>query len=151
MTGAPTELSALRSTVPAPRVDPEMRAYWEAAGLSRLLVTSCHSCDAVIWHPRPFCPVCSSLDVGWTEASGFGVIYSYTVVRKGGEAEYAAQMPYVLAYVELDEGPRMMTNIVDVDLPSLAIGLRVRAVFHAVGDGTALTRFTRAEPVKGAP
>jgi len=142
MTGS-DRLASLADVIPVPRIDPEQRAYWQGTTREQLLLTSCNSCGEVIWHPRPFCPSCSSADVSWMPASGSGVIYSYTIVRVGAEAEYARQMPYVLAYVELDEGPRVLTNVVGVTEEDLSIGLPVRAVFHH-GRGFALTRFSAA-------
>jgi uncharacterized OB-fold protein len=76
----------------------------------------------------------------WLQVSGRGRIYSYTVNHRG-EGAYQSSPPYVLAYVELDEGPRMMTNVVGADEAKLAVGLPVEVVFHDTGEGTALPRF----------
>jgi uncharacterized OB-fold protein len=100
----------------------------------------------VIWYPRPFCPSCASTRVAWIEASGRGTVYSFTVNRRG-QADlpaYREAGTYVLAYVELEEGPRMLTNIVDCDPDSVHIGQRVEVVFHDTGQGTALPRFRPA-------
>jgi uncharacterized OB-fold protein len=86
------------------------------------------------------CPACGSLDTEWIEASGRGTVYSFTVVRRGAGA-YRDAGPYVLAYVELAEGPRVMTNIVDCDPELINIGDRVEVVFHDTGQGAALPRF----------
>ncbi len=97
----------------------------------------------MIWFPRPFCPECASTRVDWFQASGRGTVYSYTVNRRGGAdlPEYRNAGVYVLAYVELEEGPRLMTNIVDCDPDSVRIGQPVEVVFHDTGQGTALPRF----------
>ena len=107
------------------------------------MLPRCQDCQTLIWYPRPFCPDCGSLSVGWEQASGRGTIYSYTVNRRGAGdlAEYRTVDPYVLAYVDLEEGPRVMTNIVDCDPDSVAIGQAVEVVFHDTGQGTALPRF----------
>ena len=131
---------------PAPLVLPEVKAFWDGTAEGRLLLPRCDDCQVFIWYPRPFCPSCASTRVSWVEASGRGSIYSYTVNRRG-QADLSAYKEagvYVLAYVELDEGPRMMTNIVDCDPDSVKIGQRVQVVFHDTGEGTALPRFRPA-------
>jgi uncharacterized protein len=131
---------------PAPVVLPEVKQFWDATAEGRLLLPRCEVCQTIIWFPRPFCPVCSSLKIGWFAASGKGTIYSYTVNRRGQAdlAAYRAAGVYVLAYVELDEGPRVMTNIVECDPDSVRIGQRVEAVFNDTGEGNALIRFRPA-------
>ena len=128
---------------PAPVVQPEVKVFWDATAEGRLLLPRCEDCRTVIWFPRPYCPACGSLNVTWIEASGRGTIYTFTVNRRGAGdlAEYRQVGPYVLAYVELEEGPRVMTNIVDCDPDTVAIGQAVEVVFHDTGQGTALPRF----------
>ena len=128
---------------PAPFVHPEVKPFWEATAEGRLVLPKCLECDTLIWYPRPFCPNCASTRVDWIAASGRGSIYSFTVNRRG-QADLAAYREagvYVLAYVELEEGPRVMTNIVDCDPDSVRIGQQVEVVFHDTGQGTALPRF----------
>ena len=128
---------------PAPVVLPEVKQFWDATAEGRLLLPRCADCQTVIWYPRPYCPACASLNVVWFEASGRGSIYSFTVNRRGQAdlSAYREAGTYVLAYVELEEGPRVMTNIVDCDPESVKIGQPVQLVFHATGEGTALARF----------
>ena len=131
---------------PAPLVLPEVKPFWDGTAEGRLLLPRCEDCQVFIWYPRPFCPSCASTRVSWVEASGRGTVYSYTINRRG-QADLSAYKEagvYVLAYVELDEGPRMMTNIVDCDPDSVKIGQRVQVVFHDTGEGTALPRFRPA-------
>jgi uncharacterized protein len=125
---------------PAPAVNAETKEFWAATAAGRLLVKRCEDCGTLIWYPRAICPACSSLRTEWLEVSGRGSIYSYTVNNRG-EGAYLGAPPFVLAYVELDEGLRMMTNIVDADPADLAVGLAVEVVFHDTGDGAALPRF----------
>ena len=128
---------------PAPHVLPEVKPFWDATGEGRLVLPRCVECQTVVWYPRPFCPSCGSLKVEWVQASGRGSVYSFTVNRRG-QADLPAYRDagvYVLAYVELDEGPRVMTNIVDCDPDDVRIGQRVEVVFHDTGQGTALVRF----------
>ena len=131
---------------PAPVVLPEVKTFWDATAEGRLLLPRCEDCQAVIWYPRPFCPACGSLRVTWFEASGRGTVYSFTVNRRGTAdlPEYRQVGPYVLAYVELEEGPRVMTNIVDCDPDSVRIGQPVAVVFHDTGSVAALPRFRLA-------
>jgi uncharacterized OB-fold protein len=128
---------------PAPFVLPEVKPYWEGTARGELLLPRCLDCQTLIWYPRPFCPSCASTRVEWVPASGHGTVYSYTVNRRGVAdlAAYRDAGVYVLAYVELEEGPRMMTNIVDCDPDTVHIGQKVELVFHDTGEGNALPRF----------
>jgi uncharacterized OB-fold protein len=128
---------------PAPFVLPEVKPFWDATAEGRLVLPKCTECGTFIWFPRPFCPECASTSVEWVQASGKGTVYSYTVNRRGvaDMAAYREAGVYVLAYVELEEGPRIMTNIVDCDPDSVRIGQQVELVFHDTGQGTALARF----------
>jgi uncharacterized OB-fold protein len=128
---------------PAPQATLETRRFWDATVNGRLLLPRCDDCSTVIWYPRRFCPACGSRSVSWFEASGRGSIYSFTITRIG-QGRYREAPPYVFAYVELDEGPRVMTNIVDCDSERLEIGQAVKVVFHDTGEGSALPRFTPA-------
>jgi uncharacterized OB-fold protein len=128
---------------PAPHVTPETKPYWDATTEGRLLLRTCRACAAVIWYPRSLCPECGSFDTEWTEASGRGTIFTFSVNRRG-QGAYRGASPYVLAYVELEEGPRMMTNIVDCDVDAIRIGDPVRVVFHDTGADAALPRFRPA-------
>jgi uncharacterized OB-fold protein len=127
---------------PAPQVNVETQPFWDATAEGKLLLAHCNACDTPIWYPRLFCPVCNSFDVGWVQASGKGTIYSYTVNRRG-QGEYR-DLVYVLAYVELEEGPRVLTNIVDCDVEKLTVGQPVQVVFQDTGKGAALPRFRPA-------
>ncbi len=135
---------------PKPPVDPAIATYWNAANEGRLVLPRCRACSLVIWYPRSFCPDCSSRDIEWFDSTGGGSVYSYTVTRRG-QGAYRDSAPYVLAYVELDDGPRVLTNIVDVDVESpdqaeVFVGLRVVAVFDQVPEtDTALLRFRPAD------
>jgi uncharacterized OB-fold protein len=142
--GGPSPSSSLPA--PAPAVNPETKEFWAATAQGRLLLKRCLDCDSAIWYPRAICPECASPRTEWFEASGRGRIYSYTVNHRGDGA-YKDAAPYVLAYVELDEGPRMMTNIVAADGAGLAIDRPVEVVFDDTGDGSALPRFRLAAPL----
>ena len=122
---------------PAPLANPETKPFWEAAAEGRLLLKRCRSCGEVHYYPRAYCPFCGSGETEWQPASGAGTIYSYSVMRR-------AEAPYAIAYVTLDEGVTMMTNLVDCDLDAIRIGQRVRLVFKPTEGGPPVPAFTPA-------
>lgn len=126
----------------APQVSPETQAFWDATARGALLLKRCDACATVIWYPRELCPACGHTATTWFEASGRGTVYSFTVTRRGGP--FNAEGPYVLAYVELEEGPRVLTNVVGCDPDEVAIGLAVTVTFDDTGEGSALYRFRPA-------
>lgn len=117
---------------------PENREYWQAVDEGRLLIKRCGDCKKPHHYPRARCPFCGSAATAWEAASGRGRIYSFTIVR------YASP-PYSPAYVTLDEGPTMLSTMVDCDFDALAIGARVRVVFREGADGRKLPMFTIEE------
>lgn len=135
-----TEATAPVMPAPAPIVNPENKPFWDATLEGRLVLPKCQSCGSINWYPRVFCPECGKFGVDWIDAAGTGTIYTFAITRRGMGA-YGKAGAYVLAYVELDEGPRIMTNIVDCDVDSINIGDKVRVVFHGTGAGAALPRF----------
>lgn len=112
---------------PSPVPDPDTEAFWQAAKDGTLMIGSCRNCGEKHYYPRSVCPHCGSDDVTLVASSGTGAIYSWSVLRR-------ADPPYAIAYVTLDDGPTMMTNIVDCDLDALAIGQRVELVFSPTED-----------------
>ena len=113
---------------------PQTRLFWAAAAQGQFLLPRCNSCERVHWYPRPFCPLCKSQSVDWVPASGHGVVYSFSVMRK-------AEQPYVLAYVQLAEGPAMMTNIVDAEFDSIHVGQPVKVAFRRAETGRSVPVF----------
>ena len=97
--------------IPAPPVTPETQPFWSAAAEGRLLIKWCRSCDQAHYYPRSICPFCFGDTTEWREASGRGTIYSYSIMRR-------VPVPYAIAYVTLEEGVTMMTNIVDCGRPA---------------------------------
>lgn len=113
-----TDQTAPRKIAPPP-VGIETKEFWDALSDNRLLIKRCGACSKPHYFPRGLCPFCLSADTHWEQASGDGEIYSLSTMRRGAGA------PYTLAYVTLDEGVSMLTNIVTADHDSLAIGQRV--------------------------
>jgi uncharacterized OB-fold protein len=125
-------------TIPAPAVNPEIRPYFDAAAQGRLLVKRCAACGRYHHYPRAICPHCFSERTEWHEAKGTGTVHTYSVLRRG------VPVPYCIAYVTLDEGVSMMTNIVDCDLDAVRIGQPVRVVFKPTDGGPPVPMFTPA-------
>jgi uncharacterized protein len=123
--------------IPAPNVNVETKVFWDAAREKRFVVPACTACGQAHWYPRAICPFCGSDKVAWRSASGQGVIYTFSVMRRAKE-------PYVIAYVTLAEGPTMMTNIVDCDFDALRIGQPVSVVFQDSEGGPPVPMFRPA-------
>jgi len=117
-----------------PSINMETEAYWAATKQGKLLLKSCDDCGETHWYPRAICPHCSSSNTSWYEGSGNGKIYSFSVMRR-------AQIPYVMAYVTLDEGVSVLTNIVECDFETLYVDQDVEVVFRATEGDQALPLF----------
>lgn len=115
---------------PIPHVDEESRGYWEAARRHELLLQCCRGCEAYRHYPRAVCPACLSSEVEWVACSGRGEIYTFTVTYQNQSPGFAGRVPYVLAYVLLEEGVQMLTNIVDVVPEEVRIGQAVEVSFE---------------------
>ena len=120
---------------PEPTIGTE--AYWEGARNGKLLLKHCTSCNKVHHYPRALCPYCFSDKLEWRAASGKGKVYTYSVMRRAPE-------PYVIAYVTLDEGIKMMTNIVYCDLDKVRIDQPVKVVFKPSENGQPVPMFAPA-------
>jgi len=129
---------------PLPRPSPFSRPFWEAARRHELLIQRCRACSAYIFYPRLNCPECGSRDLEWMGVSGKGKVYSYTVARRATHPAFAGRVPYVIAIVELEEGPRLTTNIVDCDPDSVRIDMPVEVAFEDVDATTSLVMFRPA-------
>jgi uncharacterized OB-fold protein len=129
---------------PLPAPSPLSAPYW--AGLTRreLHIQRCASCGDFVFYPRPHCPSCLSADLGWVEVSGHGKVYSYTIVRRAMNPAFGADVPYVYAIVELEEGPRLMTNVVNCAIEAVQVGMAVKAVYDAVTPEFTLLKFEPA-------
>jgi uncharacterized OB-fold protein len=124
-----------------PTVEDETREYWEAAKRGRLLVKHCNTCGRSHHYPRPFCPFCWSEDVEWRDVSGRGTVYTYSIVYRNDLEPFSAWGAYVPAVVELEEGPRLMTTIVDCPHDELAVGMPVEVAFRDLTDEWAAPDF----------
>ena len=124
-----------------PNTNPESLPFWEAAIKHQLLIQKCRECGSYRFYPRSICPHCLSYEVDWVESSGRGQIYSFTVSYRARSAEFRADVPYNLAIVELEEGVRLMSNIVECKNTDLKIGMPVEVVFEDVTLEITIPRF----------
>jgi uncharacterized OB-fold protein len=131
----------VRFDLPSP--DFETAPYWDALSSGRLLIKRCADCAAVHFYPRPFCPTCWSSNVEWIEASGRGRVYTFSIVRVNDLPPFNERVPYVAAIVELEEGPRIMTNVVDCALEDVEIGMDVVVEYRAISDDITIPVFRR--------
>jgi uncharacterized OB-fold protein len=126
---------------PLPRMDEESRGWWEALVRHELYVQECGACGVRRLPPRALCTACLSSNVRWVRCSGHGVVYSFTVTHQNQAPGFREELPYVLAIVELAEGPRLMTNIVETSPDAVHIGSPVEVVFDDVTPEVTLPRF----------
>jgi uncharacterized OB-fold protein len=126
---------------PLPQPTAETAEYWTAAKSGRLVIQRCTACARHQFYPRPFCTACLSDELEWVEASGCGQIYTYTICHIPANPAMAEQVPYAMAVVDLPEGVRMLTQIVDSDLGQVCIGAAVQVVFESVSDDITLPQF----------
>jgi uncharacterized OB-fold protein len=129
----------VRFDLPTP--DVETQPFWDGCRAGRFLLRRCNACGERHFYPRPFCPKCWSTDVEWEDANGRGTLYTYSVVRQNDLPPFSERVPYVAAIVELDEGPRVMTNIDGDDFDALEIGMRVQVAFRAISDDVTIPVF----------
>lgn len=131
--------------------EPDTEPFWEATKQHELRYQVCNTCSRVVFYPRRHCPHCMSFDLRWETSRGEGTVYTYTIVRQIGHPAFREMAPYAVAWVELDEGFRMVSNIVGVEDPArdVRIGQRVRVTWEDQDAGIALPLFTpirRASP-----
>ena len=124
-------------TIASPEPNPETQKFWDAAKEGKLLIMKCKDTDKPYFYPRARSPFTGSDNVEWVEAKGTGEIYTFSVMKR-------SKIPYCIAYVRLDEGVTMMTNIVDTDLDKVAIGQKVKVVFKETENGQPVAMFTPA-------
>lgn len=130
-------------TLPLPAPNADSAAYWSGAKAGKLMLQRCQACGATWFLSRHLCASCWSDRIEPVEASGRGQVHSFTVIHRAPSAAFAGQVPYVVALIDLAEGPRMLANIVGSGARDVAIGEAVRVTFETRGDG-ALPQFERA-------
>jgi uncharacterized protein len=130
---------------PRPTADWETRGYWEGAGRGELVLQRCRACKTVQHRPRAFCVTCLRDEIEHFVASGRGTVYTFTVTEQNQVPPFRDAVPYVLAYVELEEGPRLLTNVVGCSPDEVRIGMPVRVEFKtSPGDALGVPVFRPA-------
>lgn len=129
---------------PTPNVDWETRAYWEGAGRGELVLQRCGACGAVQHRPRGLCASCLTDAPEHFVATGRGEVFTYTIVRQNQMPRFRDHLPYVVAFVALEEGPQILTHVVGCDPEMVRIGMPVQVEFVPVEDGLAIPRFVPA-------
>ena len=129
----------------SPRIElpssPLTEPFWEATKARRLLLQWCRACDAPIHYPREMCPKCLGSDLEWREASGRGEVYACSVMHRSGNPLMADRVPYVVALIELEEGARMLSNVVGTPPEEVEVGMPVKVAWEELSDGRALPLF----------
>jgi uncharacterized protein len=131
----------LNTPLPQPKPNGDSLPYWNAARERRLLIRQCKACGARHFMPRHLCPECWSDELEWIDSPGLGSVHSFSIVHRAPTPTFAARAPYVIALVDLDEGPRMMANVLGAEAQCIAIGDRVRLTFEDRGDGALIPQF----------
>jgi hypothetical protein len=117
-----------------PEVTPVNAIFWEGTALGELRLRRCQACDHRFRFVSSWCPVCWSADLDWVRASGLGKVSAMTVVHMAPYESVAERVPYVLALIELDEGPVMMSNVIDLPYDQVEIGMPVEVTFENRGE-----------------
>ena len=130
---------------PQPRFpEPDTQPFYDATKEHRLTYQQCNACKNVVFYPRAHCTSCGSRDLAWKDSKGQGTVYTYSVVRLNRHPAFMPLGPYAVAYVDLDEGFRVLTNIVGVNDPltDVKVGQRVKVQWEDQESGIALPMFT---------
>jgi uncharacterized OB-fold protein len=137
-------MSAKEIQYKTPATDWQTLAYWEGCGRGELVLQRCGDCGVVQHRPRGLCASCLSSELEHFVASGRGTVYSFTITLQNVVPQFRGACPYVLAYVDLEEGIRLLTNIVGCDPESVQIGMALKVDFVATSPGLAVPRFIPA-------
>ena len=128
-----------RPVIPVANLD--TKPFWDGCAEGKLMLQRCARCQAYRHPPSPICPNCLSDDHGWVRAQGTGAVYTFVVVRETRRRGWDKMVPYVLAVVALDEGPRILTDLANVAPEEVAIGMPVEVMFEELDGTTKLPLF----------
>ena len=129
---------------PLPAPSEVSRPFWDGLTAGELRLQKCEECRRHIFYPRSFCPHCLSQRLGWVKASGRGTLYSYTVVRRAMNPAFQTDVPYVFAIVQLQEGPRVTTNVVNCAPEDVQVDMPVKAFYDNITPEMTLLKFEPA-------
>jgi uncharacterized protein len=128
--------------IPVPSI--ESKPYWEGLKEHRLLMQRCDGCGEFWFPPSLLCPHCTSERFTWSELSGNGKVFSYVVYHRVYHPGFATEVPYTVAVIELDEGPRMLSNVVGIPPERVVCDMRVKIVYDDITENTTIPKFTPA-------
>ena len=126
--------SGVTPTRPLPQFSALSRPYWEGCRRHELVIQRCSSCSSFMFYPRATCPTCGSKHLVWRTVSGDATLFAFTIARRATHRLLSDRVPYVIAVVELDEGPRLTSTVVDAPFDNLATGLRLKVDFEDFGE-----------------
>ena len=135
---------------PIPTLRGEEKTYFEEAKAGRLVYQRCGGCKAVISYPRVVCPSCMSEDLQFVPSAGRGTIYSHTTLYRAGHPAFADDVPYTIVLVDLDEGARVIADLVDSRPEDVAVGMAVEVLFDPVTEDFTVPRFRLADATEAA-
>ena len=135
---------------PLPKVNADTREFWSGCREHRLKFQKCSACDHVRWPPAMLCPECHSEETEWIVSGGVGTVYTFVVYHVAYLPEFEEDLPYVVASVELDEGPRLLTNVVGCAPERVSCGMGVEVVWEDVTEEVSLPKFRPLENVEDA-
>jgi uncharacterized OB-fold protein len=127
-----------------PPVSESGAPFWDATRERKLVLPWCVDCDRPIWYPREICPVCLGDDIEWRPSSGLGAVHAVSVHHLPGPMREPSAGPYAVALVDLTEGVRIMTNVVNCEPEAVRVGMAVRVTWHPLSDGRNLPQFQPA-------
>ncbi|MEO8603880.1 MAG: Zn-ribbon domain-containing OB-fold protein [bacterium] len=127
--------------IPTPVPNADNQGFWDACARGELRLQRCTACRAWRHHPRPMCPACGSFDYEWGLASGRGVVHTFTIVHRPTLPAFEDRLPYNVVVVQLEEGPFMVSNLLDCAAEAIAIGRPVEVVFEPLDETIVLPKF----------
>ena len=130
--------------LPRPAHEELSKPFWDAVKNHEIVMQRCKTCSHRFFYPREACPSCLSPDLEWAPVSGKGRLYSYTVIYQPANRAFQDNVPYIYAMVELEEGPRMIGNLIDCPIEEARVDMPVTAVFDDVTPEVTLVKFKPA-------
>ena len=135
------ESSAYDKPLPIPLHEDLSKPFWEATKRHELILPKCNSCSSIFFYPREACPECTSMDLSWTKVSGKGRVYSYTHVKQSVHPSFQSANGHIYAIIELAEGPKIPSNILECDPENVQVDMNVIATFEDIDEDFTLLKF----------
>lgn len=129
---------------PLPIVDADSKEFWDSCHRHEMLLQKCDQCHSFHYPPGPICPTCFSNNLKWEKVSGLGEVYSFIIVRRPPGPEWEADVPYVMADIELPEDVRMISNVIGCQPEDVRIGMKLTLVYDDVTEAVTLPKFKPA-------